>query len=625
MTRRKITAAHEVEPEVVQLRVLATTDIHMHLLGHNYVTDQPTGTNGLAGIATLVKQARAEALASGSACVLLDNGDVIQGTIIGDMFASRPVTPAHPLVLCLNALRYDAIGLGNHDLDFGLPYLGQISRQLDMPMVSTNLDLQGDHAIKSTALIHCDQPKPDGTNRLVRVGILSLLPAKTAIWNRHVLEGHASLLPSLPCLQAAIADLKTRGAQVIILLAHLGIGGEGTDTDENALTYAQIPGIDAIVAGHTHRRFPEGDHTDLAQVDLVQVDPDRATIAQRPCVMPGSAASDLAVLDLTLSQDHNGRWSVLNHTGALRSNTTKTKPDADITALCAPAHIAARTYLSHPVGHTPVTLHNYFSLIMPTPIAALTARAKAQVVRNALAATDDANTPLLASVAAHTAGGRGGPDNYVCIARGSVLRRHIAGLSPFANQIWAVRMTGADLLAMLENTARIFQTLLPDQPDQQLISPSVPAFNFDTVFGVEYLIDPTKPPGVRISHLTHQGRPIAPDDPFILATNQFRAAGGGGMPALPCDTIALRSKTSISDALTHALSDPQDQLWPSDTPWSLACCGTTQAILKTSPQALDHLTDVAQLHPEYTGTAPDGFACLRLTLPDLHLAGPHPI
>lgn len=604
------TLAQNVQGKTVLLRILATTDIHMQLLGYDYVTDQPTATKGLAGIATLISEARAEAQAQNAGCILLDNGDMFQGSIIGEILAGTPVTQAHPLVASVNALRYDAIGLGNHDLDFGLTYLRDISAQLAMPLISTNLNLHAKSFIQNSALIDCRMPPEEEKDGPLKAGIVSILPAKTAIWNRHVLDGQADIADPIPCLTAAIKDLRARGAQVIILLAHMGIGNGDPDQNDSALSFAEFPGVDAIVAGHTHRRFPGQDHEGRCGVDA-----SNGTLAERPAIMPGNAGSDLAVLDLTLSKSATGLWQVTGHTSKLRSNNSTIATDPKIKAICLPAHHAARDILSERIGHTDIALHNYFSLAMPTQIAALTAHAKIRVVRRALAGTPDADTPVLASVAAHTAGGRGGPDHYLCIQKGSIFRRHIAGLSPYANQIWAVQITGATLRVWLESTASVFNTLAPGNADQPLLNTQIPAFNFDTVFGVTYKIDPTQPAGNRISMLRFEGRSIAPTDCFILATNQFRAAGGGGIPATDQNDIILRSSVSVADALVDVIAHPNPAPTQNNVPWSFECAAPqVQATLHTSPSALNCLDDAAHLKPKSLGLTPDGFAKLRLTL-----------
>ncbi len=593
---------------MAQLRILATTDIHMQLVGHDYVSDRPMPHRGLAGLATLIAQARAQAKARNAGCILLDNGDMFQGNIIGELLASDPVTASHPIASCLNTLAYDAIGLGNHDLDFGMAYLRDIAAHLTMPLVSTNLDLNDDQFIQKSALIDCALPGQQGKDAALKVGVISVLPAKTEVWNRHVLADTAQITDPVPSLIAAIAHLKAQGAQVIVLLAHMGMGGGDPDQNENALTFAGLPGIDAVITGHTHQRFPGRDHQGLSGVDT-----SNATLAHRPAIMPGNGGSDLAVLDLTLTRTAKGEWAVADHACNLRSNTAAIPAEPKIQDLCMPAHHAVREILSERIGQTASALHNYFSLAMPTPTAALSARAKARVIRKALIGTADADTPLLASASAHTAGGRGGPDHYLCIPQGPVYRRHIAGLSPYANQICALRINGGELHGILERTAAVFRRLQRCAPDQLLIDNTIPAFNFDTVFGVTYQIDPTQSVGQRISDLQFQGRRVTANDHFILATNQFRAAGGGGIIQARPDSICLRSNINISDALIDALRHPSDAPWQHQTPWTFGIDGQPlQATLNTAPAAQQFLADMAHLSPIVAGTTADGF--LRITL-----------
>ncbi|MGC1495479.1 MAG: 5'-nucleotidase C-terminal domain-containing protein [Sulfitobacter sp.] len=610
-------AEHKRDPKgggpiekTAQLRILATTDIHMQLVGHDYITDKPATHKGLASIATLIEQARTQAHDENRGCILLDNGDMLQGTVMGDILAMQPVDAAHPVVASINALHFDAIGIGNHDLDYGLPYLNHIAAKLNMPVISTNLITNAPSALQNTAIIDCLLPAAAHEPKdHLRIGILSALPAKTAIWNRHLLEGQARVADAPETLMHAALELRQRGAHLVVLLAHMGIGSGPSNEEDSALSLAHIPGIDAIITGHTHQRFPGVDHANRRGVDA-----DTGTLAQRPAIMPGHAGSDLAVLDLTLKKSISGDWQVIGHVSKLRSNTPRTPAAPMIAKICAPAHQMTRNHLAAVIGETDHAMHNYFSLATPTPIAELTARAKARVVGDALSGTPDAKLPLIASVSAHTAGGRGGPDHYLSIPKGPVLRRHIAGLSPYANQIWALRITGTDLLAMLEQSASVFQKLSAHNPDQMLIDSHIPAFNFDTVFGVSYSIDPTKTAGRRIKSLKYDSRIIKADDHFILATNQFRAAGGGGYAPLPGDAVIHRSPITSEAALIGVLAHPADMIWPSQTPWSFDCKTTAKAMLHTSPAALGYLDEIADLSPQHCGTTPDGFAKLRLTL-----------
>lgn len=594
-----------------QLRILATTDIHMQLTGFDYIADRDTARHGLAGIGTLIAQARAEAMAQNRACVLFDNGDLFQGTPMGDHLAHLPVTGTHPTTASMNHLRYTALGVGNHDLDFGLPYLQQLATQLEAPVVTSNL--QGDDLapLRHATLIDCPVPHPSGgtPTTVLRIGVLSVLPRQTEIWNHHWLQNRARVGDAVDCLQKAVPELRAQGADLIVVLAHMGITADGETPSETALDLARIAGIDAMITGHTHRRFPGRDHRHGAGVDTAQ-----GRLFQIPTVMPGHGGSDLGILDLTLKRDTAGAWRVIGHVNKLRENTADTPPLPAILKATDQAHETLRRRLACPMGRTSKHLHNYFSLMAPTSSSAFAAYAKARLVRQSIAGTPDADLPLLSSASGHTAGGHDGPDHYVSIPKGDVLRRHLAGLNPFNNQIWAIRITGSELRHWLEHAARVFADLAEGQARAALLGPKAAAFNFDTIYGVTYTIDPTQPVGMRIGHLSHNGAPVRLDQMFLLATNQFRVGGGGGFKVLPSDRVALRLPGNTNQMYADALADPHHTLWETDTPWRFDIPTPTDVELYTSPHAEAVLDEIAHLEPRTAGLTEAGFLKLHLTL-----------
>lgn len=595
----------------VQLRILATTDVHMQLTGFDYVADRDTKPGGLASIGTLIAQARVEAQAENRACVLFDNGDLFQGTPMGDHLAHMPVTPDHPAIWSINHLRYDALGVGNHDLDFGLPYLQQIAAHIEAPVISSNLQGNDLAPVRHTALIECRVPHAAGDTRdtVLRVGVLSVLPRQTEIWNHHWLQDRVQVSNAVDCLQRAVPALRAQGADLIVVLAHMGITQDGDDPNETALDLAKVAGIDAMITGHTHRRFPGRDHRQAAGVDTAQ-----GRLFQVPTVMPGHGGSDLGILDLTLKRDAKGPWRVIGHVCKLKENVADTLPLPAILGATAHAHETLRTRLNVPMGQTPKHLHNYFSLAAPASSSAFAAYAKARAVRLAIAGTSDADLPLLASASGHTAGGRDGPDHYVSIPKGDVLRRHLAGLNPYNNQIWTVRITGSELRRWLEHTAQVFADLSKDLLCVTLLRPQSPAFNFETIYGVTYTIDPTQPNGARIGNLLLNDAPVRPHQMFLLATNQFRVGGGGGFEVLPSDRLALRLPGNTEQVFGDALADPYPELWETNTPWRFDTPTSIETELHTSPQAQAFFDEIAHLEPRAIGLTDTGFLKVLLTL-----------
>ncbi|MEM6306179.1 MAG: 5'-nucleotidase C-terminal domain-containing protein, partial [Pseudomonadota bacterium] len=562
---------------------------------------------GLAGIASLVETARAEARAQDRACLLLDNGDLFQGNTMGAFLAgAEEVTGDHPVVRTMDEMGYDAIGTGNHDLDFGPAYLRKLSARLKMPMVASNL-AGVDCGLQRAALLRSTLP---GLEESLLVGVLSVLPSETAQWNRHVMGPSAEVEPSVRCLERAIPELRAQGAQIIVVLAHMGITQDRIDQADSALALAGVPGIDALIAGHTHLRFPGRDH--LAQAGVF---PGKGQVLDVPAIMPGHAGSDLGVLDLTLRRDAGQGWRVIGHVSSLRKNTAAVPAQPAVAAAVEPAHTALRAHLAVPLGQTRQVLHNFFATATPTQTGRLTARAEALTVKAALAGQAGADVPLLAATSAHSAGGRDGPDHFLCIPEGVVLRRHLAGLSPFSNELWVLRLTGADIARRLEHSLSAYSQLSASGCPRPLLRPDVPAFNYETIHGLDYQIDLKAPSGRRLVELRYQGAPLAPNQSFLLVTNQFRAAGGGGFEPVDPGDVVLRLPGIEEARFSEALRCSDGALgWDAPMPWRFCAAQGLFAELRTSPLAEAHLEDIAHLSPQIRGLRDDGFLSIEIAL-----------
>ncbi|UWR26794.1 5'-nucleotidase C-terminal domain-containing protein [Sulfitobacter sp. S223] len=594
-----------------QIRLLATTDLHGHLLPYDYIKDQPTQGGGLAGLATLIAEARAQAKAKGIPVALVDNGDTFQGTPLASYLVAEDVRPDHPIVAALNYLDYDAVGLGNHDLDHGLPYLKAIARALKMPILSSNLHGNDIHPLQQSLLLPMDigpnAPAP------LTLGMLSVLPEQSVAWQSHHLSDQTTLEPLSATIRNAAAALRQSGADLIVMLAHLGVGDPDSPelSERAAHVVVQAGFVDAMVLGHTHRRFPSSDYADRKGVDLC-----KSMIGDIPTVMPGHAGSDLGIIDLDLSYDAISGWQVVEHQCVLLSNTghNPPAPSETIKALTATKHAEVRAALNVPVASTGENLHSFFSLVAPASTQLLVARAQHRLVSEMIAGTQDESTPVLSAVAAHSAGGRDGPENYVFIPEGEVLKRHIAGMNHFANQTVAIRITGAELKNWLEHSVLFFNALQPNQPMQMLINPEIPGFQFDTIFGLHIRIDPTAPKHTRITEMNFDDVPVEPQQEFILATNQFRVAGGGGYPLTNPDRIVAASDRALQDAIIGVLRSSAPHPYAGQPPWRFAPQNGVETSFLTHPDAQNYLEEIADLKPQVLGTTPQGFLSLSITL-----------
>lgn len=616
------------------LRVLATSDLHGHILPWDDLSDQPAPDRGLAALASLIAAARAEVPGS----LLLDNGDFLNGSPLSDHVAeTHGVRGAacHPMIAAMNRLGYDAATLGNHEFSNGLDLLGHALAQAEFPLIATNLDrLAASGGRKRAfaprhALVRRTLHDAAGARHCVTIGILGFLPPQTIQWERRHLAGRVAARGILSAARAALPRLRRAGADLVIALSHSGLGGEARNEEAENIScaLAALEGIDAVIAGHTHQVFPNPANDSALSPAEPRLGP------SKPMVMPGFYGSHLGVIDLTLAQDGAG-WRVAAHEVSLRpvsrrvGSSGRVEPlaavDPDVAAVSAQDTAAMRRRAAEPAGETAIPLHSYFALIGHSPVQSLLAEAQAHNMHDLLQGHPEAGLPMLVSVAPFKAGGRGGPANYTDIPCGHLTARNIADLYIHPNSPVALRVTGADLAMWLERSVSLFRQILPGARDACLINPDFPAYNFEMIHGLTYRVDLSQParfdclgqiarPGAtRICGLSFNGRPIDPTQTFVLVTNSYRASGGAGFAATdPPDVVMEESRPLRRILRDHIVR--QGRIAPHSRPgWGFCPMPGTTVVFDTGPGAAAHASAIDGLEP--VGLQPTGFLRFRLSL-----------
>ena len=180
----------------VKLRILETTDVHMNLLSYDYYQDKATDQYGLARAITLIKAARAEATNS----LLFDNGDLLQGNPLGDVVAKvNPLKDGqvHPAYKVMNQLGYDAGNLGNHEFNYGLPFLRRSIAGANFPYVNANVyvddkdkdSASAKHAFTPYVLLDRMVKDAQGKSYPIKVGVIGFVPPQIMQWDKANLEG----------------------------------------------------------------------------------------------------------------------------------------------------------------------------------------------------------------------------------------------------------------------------------------------------------------------------------------------------------------------------------------------------------------------------------------------------
>lgn len=588
----------------------------MHLATHDYLRDRPNLTYGLVSTARLITAARAETPNT----MLLDNGDFLQGSPLGDYVLMHGVHP-NPMIDAMNRLGYDAANIGNHEFSCGMDYLRKALVSARFPCISANaLDRGSAQPLFSpTALIRKTLTAHDGSCHTIQIGLIGVLPPQTASWDLHVLGGALHTTDMIAAVQQNIPQLRAKGADIVIVLAHCGIGRRQPEqlAENTALAIARLPGVDAIIMGHQHLVFPG-----TAEMDDPLVDARNGRLNGIPAVMPGFFGSHLGQIDLELARTKAG-WRVLkNNACVLASAGHRLPPDKTsvesraVFASMLPAHKATRRWADRPIARTERVLHSYFSLVSDCPAIQLVSAAQKDFVTNRLSNTRWASLPILSAAAPFRAGGRGGPANYSYVPVGPFRIRHATDLYIHPNRIMAFLVTGRDIRNWLENSALIFRQIIAGQHDQPLLDTTIPSFHFDAIHGLTYTIHLNAPPAgkARVDEISHAGMPVQPDQEFILVTNSYRGGGSGGFADGILDRIVLSEPRMTRDILIDFLRGKTFAHPPAPPCWSFAPMPGTSVTFETAPAALEHLDDVSHLAIEPLGETEAGFMRFRIWL-----------
>jgi 2',3'-cyclic-nucleotide 2'-phosphodiesterase/3'-nucleotidase len=623
----------------VHMRLMGTTDLHVHLHPYDYYTDTPNDAVGLARTAAHIVAARAEA----ANALLFDDGDFLQGNPMGDYVAQERGLgdgDVHPVIAAMNALGFDAATLGNHEFDYGLDYLERTLRDAAFPVVSANLartGRDGDLPPIAPPWVILERVVRDGAGARhgLRVGVIGFVPPQIADRDGTPLGDRVRTRDILSAAQEGVPALLAAGADVVVALVHSGIGPvrsepmglpESPDASEKAATaLAGVPGIDAIFAGHAHLVFPSSDYAGLPGVDVA-----RGTLQGTPAAMAGFWGSHLGVIDLALRRT-DGRWRVVDHEVEARPIADRSARQGPVPRVGSVSRILAETqamheetlaYVRRPLGRAAAPIHSFFASVTGCGALRLVAEAQAAHVRQQLVGTVHEGLPVLSAVAPFMAGGRGGPDHYVDIPAGPMVLRHAASLYIYPNTVRAVLVTGRQLADWLERSAGQFLGVAPGAADAPLIDREFPCYNFDVIHGVTWRIDLSRPaadgrtgaPGARrVVDLCHHGVPVDPLARFVVATNDYRAGGGGGFAGADGTTTILASPQTNRDIVVRHIAARCEVDPSGESCWSFVPMPGATVTFDTSPNAVRHIGD-GPAGLELLGDAPGGFARYRMRL-----------
>ncbi len=528
-------AAQKTQPSQTKtITLLDTTDSHGHIMPWDYYTNKPADL-GLAKIATLVKQARADA----PDALLLDCGDTTEGTPFAYYFARKDTAKPNPEIVAFNAMHYDAMAVGNHEFNFGLDVMWKAKRESHFPWLAAN--------IKQTYANGGPFIPPYFIKELagIRIGIVGFVTPRIPRWEIPANYKGYEFESIVETAKTVIPEVRKQ-VDLLVVIMHSGIDRDPetgiapnrapADAENAAWELAETePGIDVIFFGHTHRELPE---KVVNGVLLSQ---------------PKNWGMSLSRADVKMSKGSTGVWHIESKHSRTIPVTSQVAPDPEITKLIEPYQAEVQKYLDTPIAKSEKPLSGEYGRYQDEPLLDLIHKVQLEAGH--------------ADVSMATIFYPG-----VTVPAGAVTIRDASALYIYENMLYTVEMTGAQLKDALEHAASFFPAW-PVPVGQKL---RLPGYNADSAEGVSYTIDLTQPVGQRIRNLTFHGAPLSADQKLRVAINNYRYSGGGGYSVYQGLPIIYQSREEISELLVHYLKRAKtvpsvaDGNWEIEPPEALA-------------------------------------------------------
>jgi 2',3'-cyclic-nucleotide 2'-phosphodiesterase/3'-nucleotidase/5'-nucleotidase len=492
--------------DTAHIVLVATTDVHGRATAWDYVTGRPFG-GGLVRAGTIVDSLRR---AYPGQVIVMDAGDLLQGDPFAAYYAKVAPRDPNPVIEAMNLVGYDVATLGNHDFNWGVPFLGRAVAGAAFPYVSGNV-----YALPADTLIY--PPYVVLQRSGVRVGIAGFTTPGVMLWDRENVKGRVRVGPVGASAGRVLAGL-ARDADLRIVLIHSGMDERssydttGVGAENVAASLAGYPARpDLVLVGHSHKEMRD---SVIGGVHFIQ---------------PKNWAQEVAVAHVDLVRE-NGRWRVTGIRSELVPLAT-VPPSPRIAARLAASEQAAKEWVAQPLGQATADMPARLGRAEATPLVNFI-----NDVQRRRTGAQLSTTPVFSV----TSGFRAGP-----ITLGDV-----AGVYPYENTLRAIRISGAALKAFLEHSARYYRT---DSLGHVAINDSVAGYNFDIVSGATYDIDLRLPVGSRIRNLAVGGRPVAPSDSFTFALNSYRQAGGGGYDMVNGAPVIYDRSENVRDVLVDEI------------------------------------------------------------------------
>lgn len=513
------------KPEEADLVLLFTTDLHGACLPFDFKKNAPANIS-LANVCTYVNQQREE---NPNAVMLFDTGDFLQGqpSIYYSNFVDT--TDMHIMPQVYNYLKYDAVGVGNHDIETGEDVYGRrLPEQFEMPWICAN-------AIDQRTGKPMFEPYTVIERQGVKIAILGMITPNIHAWLPKTLWPNLEFEDMVECAKKWVPVIQQEEKpDLLIGLFHAGFdptsGGADLDTpyNENGSVPAaiKVPGFDIVLCGHDHQPcqfFVEN----VAGDSVLVLD------AQTQALKVGRANIHLQLVE--------GKYQKQITSELI--DMSDYAPDAAFCQHFQPFIDEVNAYVDAPLGELAATLYGEPALYGPSEFQ--------DFIHEAQLWATGADISFASVLAPHDS-----------IPAGPLTMRQLFTLYKYENLLFILKMNGHEVKQYLEfGFSKQFNTmtsandhLLSFKTDEQgkiqtnAYGPAftTPTFNYTCAAGIRYTVDIRKPAGQRVTiHSMSDGSAFDPDKDYNIAINSYQASGGGDFipKGLGWDDATLKEHT----------------------------------------------------------------------------------